>query len=307
MENAVVTYQPSLPMISIEEVKNQVMAVETCIKTVMVRGRHFGEIPGCGNKPTLLKPGAEMLAKLFQIRPEFKRTRTDLGNGHFEILSSCTMYSHVTGKVVGEGAGICSTMESKYRWRKAQRSCPKCGIEGSIGRSKFPPKDNPKGEPGWYCKDCKAQFDYNEPMIRNQECGRTENSDIADQYNTVSKMADKRGYVAAVITTTGASDYVTQDIEDFSDNYNYDIGTPQKAIVTVDTEPEKSSNNKIEDPIKSGERIKKLLEERKKNIGWEEFKKDIINKYGGKLTDILSNYSEEIEKDINNGEYDLPF
>jgi transposase-like protein len=156
-----------------------------------------------------------MLAKLFNIKPEFRRERRDAGNGHIEITSVCIMLSRISGQPVGEGAGICSTMESKFRWRKAQRSCPTCGVEGGISRSKFPPKDNPSSQPGWYCKECKAQFGYDEPSIRSQQCGRTENPDIADTYNTVQKMADKRAYVAAVITTVGASDYVTQDIEDF--------------------------------------------------------------------------------------------
>ena len=44
-----------------------------------------------------------------------------------------------------------------------------------------------------------------------------ENPNIEDQHNTVLKMAKKRAYVDAVITTTGASDFVTQDLEDFAD------------------------------------------------------------------------------------------
>lgn len=197
---------------TMEDVAAEVKAIETCIKTMMVEKRHYGTVPGCGDKKSLLKPGAEMLAKLFNIRPEFKRERRDLGNGHVEWTSTCIMFSRVTGQPVGEGAGTCSTMEKKYRWRKSERSCPKC--DGTILRSKYPPQDDKTAQPGWYCKECKSQFLYGDPEIRGQQTGRSENPDIADQYNTVQKMADKRGYVAAVITTTGASDYVTQDMDD---------------------------------------------------------------------------------------------
>jgi hypothetical protein len=207
----------SMQLARIEDVRDQIQAIEACIKTMMVENRHYGKVPGCGDKKCLLKPGAEMLAKLFQIRPEFVRERRDLGNGHFEVLSSCTMYSHLNGVAVGEGAGTCSTMESKYRWRKAQRTCPKC--EGSVGRSKYPPANDKTAQPGWYCTQCKAQFAYSDPEIRGQKTGRVENPDIADVYNTVQKIADKRAYVAAVITTTGASDYVTQDITDFDEDF----------------------------------------------------------------------------------------
>jgi hypothetical protein len=213
------TIQTNIPLqpVSMEAVVSQIAAIEQCIKSVMKKDLHYGLVPGCGDKPTLLKPGAEMLAKLFNIRPEFTRNFVDLPDGHIRVMSSCVMYSRVSGLPVGEGAGSCSSMESKYRHRKGQRSCPKCGIESSIMRSKFPPRDNPNAEPGWYCRECKSQFDYGAPEIRNQKVGNVPNPDIADTYNTVQKMADKRAYVAAVITTVGASDFVTQDIEDFAE------------------------------------------------------------------------------------------
>ena len=55
------------------------------------------------------------------------------------------------------------------------------------------------------------------------------NEDLADQYNTVLKMANKRSLVAAVLNSTAASDIFTQDIEDM----------PQFAEKVVNAEPEK--------------------------------------------------------------------
>jgi len=41
------------------------------------------------------------------------------------------------------------------------------------------------------------------------------NHDPSDQVNTIDKMAQKRALVAMVLITTNASDYFTQDMEDF--------------------------------------------------------------------------------------------
>jgi hypothetical protein len=324
----------SLQPIPIKDVVAQVKAIEECIKSVMVSKLHYGTIPGCGEKPTLLKPGAEMLAKLFNLRPEYKRERHDLGNGHIEIMSDCTMFSRATGTAVGSGAGTCSTMESKYRWRKSQRACPACGVDGSIGRSKFPPKDNPTGQPGWYCRDCKAQFAYDASDIRNQQAGRVENPDIADQYNTVQKMADKRAYVASVITSVGASDFVTQDIEDFYDGMPDAVSpvTPkpenaQKPPTKPETQPEPTkpqtapqnggqgpANEPETKPtpkmtgLEAGKHIKAALESREKADSWGIFKEQIGKKYHGeKLTDIMADHYDEIMAYIEAGKADLPF
>ena len=44
---------------------------------------------------------------------------------------------------------------------------------------------------------------------------RVPNPDVADQANTVLKMAEKRALVAAVLIATNISEYFTQDIEDY--------------------------------------------------------------------------------------------
>jgi len=55
-----------------KEVRAQVNLVQEVMKAVMQNGTHYGKIPGCGDKPTLLKPGAEKLASTFRlaINPE---------------------------------------------------------------------------------------------------------------------------------------------------------------------------------------------------------------------------------------------
>lgn len=99
------------------EVRQQVNQIQYLMKEVLKEGEHYGTVPGCGKKPTLLQPGAEKIAYMFHFVPTYEVKRCDLGNGHREYEVSCTLTSRDTGQVMGGGMGTCSTMESKYRYR----------------------------------------------------------------------------------------------------------------------------------------------------------------------------------------------
>lgn len=45
-----------------ETLKRQVSIVHDAQRAVMKMGHHYDKIPGCGDKPVLLKPGAEVIA-----------------------------------------------------------------------------------------------------------------------------------------------------------------------------------------------------------------------------------------------------
>jgi len=196
---------------SLEEVKGNVGLIQQVMKEVMHKGEHYGVIPGCGDKPTLLKPGAEKLCTTFRLSPTYDISKTELDRGHREYEIVCTLTHIPTGQVFGQGVGSCSTMESKYRYRDARRKCPECGNESIIkGKAEY--------GGGWLCwakkGGCGAKFEEGDPAIEDQDQGKVENPDPADQYNTVLKMAKKRAHVDAVLTVTAASDLFTQDIED---------------------------------------------------------------------------------------------
>jgi hypothetical protein len=137
---------------------------------------HYGVIPGC-RKPSLWKPGAEILCQGFRLAPEFMTTSTQdlnhtlkwekwdydkrqkaegLTKGYFEYDTQCTLVHIPTGEVWAKAvSGSCNNFEAKYR---------------SL---------NPY-----------------------------------DVKNTLEKMSEKRALVAAVLIGVGASDIFTQDIED---------------------------------------------------------------------------------------------
>lgn len=193
---------------SVQTVLEQVQIIQELYAKAMKEGVDYGVIPGCG-KPSLLKAGAEKITFMFRLRPNFIAEKEWLPNGHLVVNCKCELLNQ-NGEKLGEGVGMCSTLEKKYRWRDANRKCPVCGKETIF-------KDKKEGG-GWYCwtkrGGCGKQFAENDPAILNQVVGKIENENIADEYNTVLKMAKKRAYIDATLTVSGVSDLFTQDLEE---------------------------------------------------------------------------------------------
>ncbi len=66
------------------DIKGQVDLIQEVMKKVMRDKEHYGIIPGCGDKPALLKPGAEKLNLTFRMAPDPETEIIDLGGGHRE-------------------------------------------------------------------------------------------------------------------------------------------------------------------------------------------------------------------------------
>jgi len=199
---------------NIENTLAQVAAVREIQKRMLVDKSDYGTIPGCGDKPTLLKPGAEKLLAHFQLSVgNIDIEKDELDGGHVEYRVILAIIDRGQREVVGMGVGSCSTMESKYRYRKGERTCPHCGAASIIkGKAEY--------GGGWLCYGkkggCGAKFQDGDLAIEGQQTGRVENPDPADQRNTVLKMAKKRALIDAALTTTAASHIFTQDIEDYA-------------------------------------------------------------------------------------------
>lgn len=163
----------------------------------------YDVIPGCGNKATLLKPGAEKLVRLFRLRPYFEIVDciVDYEKNLFHYHYRCSLYRD--NVMVGQCDGIASSRESKFS--KAVLSCPECGKEDTLMKSKFKPGHH-------YCNP------------KSGGCGQNVLSDCIDTgtesfnynaINTMCKIAIKRSLVGAVLIVCGASMYFTQDLDDY--------------------------------------------------------------------------------------------
>ncbi len=188
--NDLVRVEKQLPL-SAADVRSHVNLVQEVMKAVMQEGTHYGKIPGTP-KPSLWKPGAEVLAATFRIAVSY--TSEDLSTEDCVRYRVTAIGTHqATGIVMGSGMGECSSNEEKYKWRKASSAKEFDAAPENRRRVKY-------GK------------DYNVQQVR------TEPADVA---NTILKMACKRAQVAMTLNVTAASDIFTQDIEDLPEELRH--------------------------------------------------------------------------------------
>jgi len=82
MENEIARYDMTQDAMTPATVVNQVQLIQHVMEKVMKDGEHYGVIPGCGKKPSLLKAGAEKLSLTFRLSPSYEVNQKDLPNGH---------------------------------------------------------------------------------------------------------------------------------------------------------------------------------------------------------------------------------
>lgn len=214
MENEVQIYD-SKPLTA-KDIQGQVKLIQDVMSAVMKKDEHYGVIPGCGDKPALLKPGAEKLNLTFRMAPDPETTIIDLGNGHREYRVKCVLRAIESGRILGAGVGSASTMETKWRYRNAEPEITDKPVPGEYwdARKKDPAKALELiGGKGFTTKKVDGSW-----MIAKMTGQKVEYDNPADYYNTCWKMAKKRALVDAVLTVTAASDIFTQDVEEMVEN-----------------------------------------------------------------------------------------
>jgi hypothetical protein len=221
--------------LTVHDMLSHVSLIQETMRAVMKDGEHYGKIPGCGDKPSLLQPGAQKLLLAFRMNPDYDVTVVDMDRGHREYRIQCKLTSS-SGQFVGSGVGSATTMESKWRFRTGpkeftdkpvpksywdnRQTNPAAALE-SIGGKGFTIGKNDSGQ--WMIAVAGEKVEHDNP---------------ADYYNTCLKMAKKRALVDAVLTRTAASDIFTQDIEEIRENLDAATGTAAVAPQTPGAVPE---------------------------------------------------------------------
>jgi hypothetical protein len=263
MSNDVAVYDVSKPL-TLAQVKDQVHLLQEILKGVMTEGQHYGKIPGAGDKPTLLKPGAEKIMSTFQLWPDPEVEDLSF-NDVIRYRVKIKLINKVSGITEGAGVGECSTEEEKYKWRAVVSEDEWNATPESHKRIKFGKKWENNKQVGYQVKQI-----------------RTNPYDLA---NTVVKMAKKRALVDAVLTATAASDIFTQDIEDMPPevlNRGNGKAATQKPPTT---EPQRKSEKK-EAPPEGEKSVKdKLHEELQLYCQFEDGTVD-MNMYASVLKEI---------------------
>ena len=184
------------------EVRSQVNQIQYLMQKVFKDGEHYGTIPGV-NKPTLLQSGAEKICLMLKYVPHYTCQMTPIEGmkWHREYTVTCTL-SNRDGEIVGEAIASCSTMESRYRWRKGYEDTGQpIPVDARERKQEY-------SRQGLGMKKVGGQWKWIK-FIDKQE-----NPDIADTWNTVLQMAQKRAFVRATRSTAAVSDIFTQDVEE---------------------------------------------------------------------------------------------
>ena len=189
------------------EVRSQVNQIQYLMQNVLIRGEHYGVIPGV-SKPCLMQSGAEKICLMFKLVPhyEVKREAIEGFPGHREFTVTCTLIGP-DGAVKGEAIASCSTMESRYRWRNGYEDTGK------------PIPDDAKQHKQEYRRQGFGMKKVNGNWLWVRYIDRQENPDIADVWNTCLQMAQKRAFVRATRSTTAASDIFTQDVDEMQTDF----------------------------------------------------------------------------------------
>lgn len=225
---ALAVWTPSFA-VAVDEAIERKKQKRRFFEEVMDKDLHYGVIPGTGTKPALLKPGAEMLLSNMGLQPELVDAEPPIvdvlgadhgGEPFIHYRRVCKIYRQI-GPTEGErmlvarAEGSCSSWEPKYRFRKGQAVCPRCGVAAII-------KGKEEYGGGYVCfkkkGGCGEKFDDTDRAITSQAVGKIPNPDVVELENTILKMADKRALVAATLIATGCSDIFTQDTEDTSEH-----------------------------------------------------------------------------------------
>jgi len=211
--------------LTVAEVRAQVNLIQQVMESVMKNGTHYGTVPGCGDKPTLLKAGAEKIMSTFRMAAE--PIITDLSTSDEIRYRISVRMTSASGLFLGAGVGEGSSNEEKYKWRKAV-----CDEEFNET-----PEDRRREKWQRYYDKYKKQY-----VTSKTKQVRTNPADLA---NTILKMAKKRALVDGILTVTAASDIFTQDIEDLPDemlNGNSDaqpqVNMKPKVVMPQETQPE---------------------------------------------------------------------
>lgn len=123
--------QGTIPAASIIEtdvnaakMKKFVKTLDDCFHGLMTKDTDFGTIPGTP-KPTLYKPGAEILCAAFNLRAETTIISKieDYDKPFFDYTVKVSLYSRRDLQLMGDGVGSANTGETRYsrRWVKGSR------------------------------------------------------------------------------------------------------------------------------------------------------------------------------------------
>lgn len=116
----VIDILPTNLEIEIQKAKQMRAALDKLFKELLVPGVDYDRLPGT-DKPTLLKPGSEILSQVFHLaqgKADILAKEENFETGVFSYLVGVPIIHRETGIQVAYGVGAANSKEPKYRYRK---------------------------------------------------------------------------------------------------------------------------------------------------------------------------------------------
>lgn len=195
-------YGEIMPIAAIQQ---NIGRIQLLKETVLKEDRDFGTIPGTP-KPSLFKPGAELVNLMFgvSVDPDRDGLREEIGTDEHGVpyytVTVRMVFKTRTGLFLGASYGSASSLEEKYKWRRA--TGPK-EFEATVDgrkRVKFG-----RGKNG---------SEYETQQIRTE---------VEDIKNTILQMAMKRAEVSGTKRVHALSGMFGQDLEDLPEEIRSSI------------------------------------------------------------------------------------
>ena len=251
VEGEIITSETYNLVLDVDSAVHTYRQMVAFVRRVMREDIDYGTIPGTA-KPSLFKPGAEKLQRFFglNVRMELvgseERWESQLGFADFPLFHyryTATITDR-NGNVISMCDGEANSYETRYRWRwmdyppkKYQMVIEDLDVEDTtIKEFTFVIQERETGgkwgkpEEYWNMLD---ELIADGTAIKTQRKTRSgkqmdawefpgkryriPNEDIYTQVNTIMKIAQKRAYVGAIILAANASEFFTQDIEDWGE------------------------------------------------------------------------------------------
>lgn len=104
----------SVNLQQVQQIMHKIAQFQAVVRSALREGHDYGRIPGAGDKPTLLKPGAEKILMLLGLSSEYELIERvqDFESGFFAFTVRCILYRH--GMKITEGVGHANTRERRY-------------------------------------------------------------------------------------------------------------------------------------------------------------------------------------------------
>ena len=169
---------------SILEYFNKIRQFQNIIREHLKKDYDYGILPGT-NKSTLYKPGAEKIAQMLLLVPDYQIIDKieDYDNAFFAYNIKCTFYRG--NMAMGQGLGHCNSKESKYRYKNVQEA----EIPSNLDKNTLQKK---------------SQY--------GKTTYRIESDDACTIANTILKMSKKRAFIDAILQLAALSDiFETED------------------------------------------------------------------------------------------------